>query len=414
MSRSRLFAALSLAVCAFATARADNWPAWRGPTGQGTTAETKLPLKWSAKENVKWKIDLPDAGNSTPIVWGDFVFLTQAADKGKTRSLWCLNRKDGTKVWDKSVAFTGKEQIHGTNTYCAASPVTDGERVIAFHGSAGLHCYDMKGNVKWSKDLGPCDHIWGSAASPVIHNDLVILNFGPHARSFVVAFKKSDGAEVWRTEEYKGSDYFGTWSTPVIANTGKRTEMVMSWPGVVKGHDLETGKVLWSSKGLEKEGGQDRLTYASPLVSEKYVFAAAGYGGAAVAVKTGGAGDVTDTHRLWRASKNPQRIGSGVIVGDFAYVVNEPSVVCIDLRTGKQTWEEKVGTAWGSIVRANDRLYLTTQNAETRVFAAKPDAYEELARNKLDGATTRASIVPSNGDLFVRTYKHLWCIGEKK
>ncbi len=414
MSRPRLFAALVLACAALSTARADNWPAWRGPTGQGSTAETKLPLKWSAKENVKWKIDLPDAGNSTPIVWGDFVYLTQATDKGKTRSLWCLNRKTGAKVWDKSVAFTGKEQIHGTNTYCAASPVTDGERVIVFHGSAGLHCYDMKGNVKWSKDLGPCDHIWGSAASPVIHNDLVILNFGPHAKSFVVALKKADGAEVWRTEEYKGADYFGTWSTPVIANTGKRTELVMSWPGVVKGHDLETGKVLWSSKGLEKEGGQDRLTYTSPLVSEKYVFAAAGYGGAAVAVKTGGAGDVTDTHRLWRAAKNPQRIGSGVIVGDFAYVVNEPSVVCIDLRTGKQTWEEKVGKAWGSIVRAGDRLYLTSENAETRVFAAKPDAYEELARNRLDGATTRASIVPANGDLFVRTYKHLWCIGDAK
>lgn len=413
MSRSRLFAAVALACAALSTARADNWPAWRGPTGQGTTVETKLPLKWSAKDNVKWKIDLPDAGNSTPIVWGEFVFLTQATDKGKTRSLWCLNRKDGSKVWDKSVAFTGKEQIHGTNTYCAASPVTDGERVIVFHGSAGLHCYDLKGKVLWSKDLGPCDHIWGSAASPVIHNDLVILNFGPHAKSFVVALKKADGAEVWRTEEYKGSDYFGTWSTPVIANTGKRTEMVMNWPGVVKGHDPETGKVLWSSNGLEKEGGQDRLTYASPLVSEKYVFAAAGYGGAAVAVKTGGAGDVTDTHRLWRAAKNPQRIGSGVIIGDFAYVVNEPSVVCIDLRTGKQTWEEKVGTAWGSIVRAGDRLYLTAQNAETRVFAAKPDAYEELARNRLDGATTRASIVPANGDLFVRTYKHLWCVGEK-
>jgi hypothetical protein len=414
MSRSRLCAALFLTACALASARADNWPAWRGPTGQGTTAETKLPLKWSATDGVKWKIDLPDAGNSTPIVWGEFVFLTQASDKGKTRALWCLNRNTGAKVWDKSVTFEGKEQIHGTNTYCAASPVTDGERVIVFHGSAGLHCYDIKGNVLWSKDLGPCDHIWGSAASPVIHNELVILNFGPHAQSFVVAFKKADGKEVWRTEEYKGADYFGTWSTPVIANTGKRTELVMSWPGAVKGHDLETGKVLWSSKGLEKEGGQDRLTYASPLVSEKYVFAAAGYGGAAVAVKTGGAGDVTDTHRLWRAAKNPQRIGSGVIVGDFAYVVNEPSVVCIDLRTGKQQWEEKVGTAWGSIVRAGDRLYLTTQNAETRVFAAKSDAYEELARNKLDGATTRASIAPANGDLFVRTYKHLWCIGAKK
>ena len=406
-----------LAACALtlATARADNWPAWRGPTGQGFSAEKNLPTKWSATENVKWKVALPDAGNSTPVVWGDKIFLTQATEKGKKRSLLCLSRKDGSTVWEKTVAFDGKEVIHGTNTYCAASPVTDGERVVAFHGSAGLYCYDFAGKELWKKEFGPCDHIWGSAASPVIYKDLVIHNFGPHAKVFLVALKKTDGTEVWRNDEQKASDYIGSWSTPVVAKAGDRTELVMSWPAQVKSYEPETGKLLWSCKGLEKEGGGDRLTYASALVSDKYVFAAAGYGGAAIGVKTGGAGDVTETHRLFRAAKNPQRIGSGVIVGDHAYVVNEPSVVCIDLKTGKQAWDKPItGGAWGSIVHSDGKLYLTSQRGETLVFAVKPDEYEEIAANKLDGSTTRASIVPSDGELFIRTYKHLWCIAAKK
>ena len=406
-----------LAACALtlATARADHWPAWRGPTGQGFSAEKNLPTKWSATENVKWKVALPDAGNSTPVVWGDKIFLPQATEKGKKRSLLCLSRKDGSTVWEKTVAFDGKEVIHGTNTYCAASPVTDGERVVAFHGSAGMYCYDFAGKELWKKEFGPCDHIWGSAASPVIYKDLVIHNFGPHAKVFLVALKKTDGTEVWRNDEQKASDYIGSWSTPVVAKAGDRTELVMSWPVQVKSYEPETGKLLWSCKGLEKEGGGDRLTYASALVSDKYVFAAAGYGGAAIGVKTGGTGDVTETHRLFRAAKNPQRIGSGVIVGDHAYVVNEPSVVCIELKTGKQAWDKPItGGAWGSIVHADGKLYLTSQRGETLVFAAKPDEYEELAANKLDGSTTRASIVPSDGELFIRTYKHLWCIAAKK
>lgn len=392
-------------------ARADPWPAWRGPTGQGHCREKNLPTKWSATENVKWKIALPDVGNSTPIVWSDKIFLTQATENGKKRSLYCLSRQDGTKLWEKTVVFDGAETIHKTNTYCAASPVTDGERVVVFYGSAGMYCYDFAGNELWKKDFGPCDHIWGSAASPVIHGDLVIHNFGPHAKSFLVALKKTDGREVWRNGAYTGADDFGTWSTPVVANTGSRTEVVMSGPGQVKGYDPATGEELWSSRGLEKEGGKDRLTYSSPLVSEKYVFAAAGYNGAAIALKTGGHGDITVSHRLFRTPQNPQRIGSGVIIGDYVYVVNEPGVACIELKTGKQRWDKPIpGGSWSSLVHADGKLYLTSQRAETFVFAANPNDYEEIAVNKLDGAIMRASIVPSDGEWFLRTYKHLWCI----
>jgi outer membrane protein assembly factor BamB len=414
----RVLAALAFALGAVSLgtpARADNWPAWRGPTGQGATAEKNLPTRWAATESVKWKIELPDAGNSTPIIWGDKIFLTQATDKGKKRSLYCLDRKNGAKLWEQTVAFAGPEKIHATNTYCAASPVTDGERVVVFHGSAGLYCYDFAGKELWKKELGPCDHIWGSAASPIIYKDLVIHNFGPHATTFLIALDKQTGTEVWKSEEQKAADYVGSWSTPVVAKAGGRTELVVSWPAQVKGYEPETGKVLWNAKGLEKEGGNDRLTYTSALVSDKYVFAAAGYGGAAIGVKTGGTGDVTESHRLFRAAKNPQRIGSGVIVGDYAYVVNEPSVACLDLKTGKEQWNKPVnGGSWSSIVHSAGKLYLTSQRGETLVFAANPKEYEEFAVNKLDGSTMRASVAASDGELFLRTYKHLWCIAEKK
>ena len=416
MRLSRLLALSLCLIIAGTVARAENWPGWRGPTGQGFSNEKNLPLKWSATENVNWKIELPDAGNSTPIVWGDKIFLSQATEKGKKRSLWCLNRKDGSKIWEKSVAFDGKEPKHDTNTYCAGSPVTDGERVVVSYGSAGVYCYDLDGKELWHRDFGPCIHIWGNASTPVFHKDLVFLNFGPNEKTFLIAMNKHTGKDVWKNDEIgkKPSEYFGSWSTPVFAEINGRTELVMSWPGVVKSYDPATGSLLWSCRGLEKDKAKDMLTYTSPLVSPDVVVAMAGFGGAAIGVKTGGSGDVTDTHRLWRTPSNPQRIGSGLIIGDYVYAVNQDGPICLELKTGKMKWSERIpGGSWSSMVHANGRLYLIGQQGVTLVMAAKPE-YEELARNELDRATTRASLVPSDGEIFIRTYKHLWCIADKK
>ncbi|MBA4066414.1 MAG: serine/threonine protein kinase [Isosphaera sp.] len=415
MSLPRLLTSLALTLALTLPTAAEDWPAWRGPTGQGHSAEKDPPVKWSATENVRWKVALPDAGNSTPVVWGDKIFLTQATEKGKKRSLWCLARKDGAKLWEKTVTFDGKETIHQTNTYCAASPATDGERVVVSHGSAGLYCYDFAGKELWKKEYGPCDHIWGSASSPVIHKDLVIHHHGPHETTFLVGLRKTDGTEVWRHDEVgkKPEVYYGAWGTPVVAPVGGAERVLMTWPGAVKAHDPATGKVVWSCRGLEKDKAADRLSYASPLVSPDAVVASAGFGGPSVGVTPAGAGDVTDTHRLWRTPNNPQRIGTGVIVGDHVYVVNEPGVACLALKTGKEVWSQAVpGGCWSSIVHAAGRLYIVGQKGETLVLAAKPEL-EVVARNALDGATTRASLVPTGGGFLIRTYTHLWYVGPK-
>jgi outer membrane protein assembly factor BamB len=417
MPRARIAAIGAFLLLAVSVGRAENWPAWRGPTGQGYSNDKNLPTKWSATENVKWKIPLPDDGNSTPVVWGEKIFLTQATEMGKKRSLWCLSRKDGSKLWEKTVAYGGDEPKHQTNTFCASSPVTDGERVVVWHGSAGLYCYDLNSTELWNRNLGTCIHMWGNASSPVIYKDHVILNFGPGERTFLIAINKKNGTDAWKIEERVGTvrEYVGSWSTPVVAEVKGRTELLVSWPAVVKSYEPQTGNLIWSSRGLEKEGGADRLTYASPLVANDVVVAMAGFNGSAIGVKAGGTGDVTDSHRLWRVTKgNPQRVGSGVIVGDHVYSAEENGVACIELKTGKEVWKQPVpGRTWSSLVHADGKLFVVGEQGETFVLAAKPEL-ELIARNQLDGAITRASLVPSEGELLIRTYKHLWCIAEKK
>src|SRR5581483_8700223 len=168
-------------------AQAENWPGWRGPRGDGTSAEKNLPTSWSTQENVRWKVKLPGPGNASPIVWGNRIFLTQSLDKqGTQRAVLCFDRADGKLLWQQAIPFKGEEPTHETNPYCAATPVTDGERVIASHGSAGVVCYDFEGKQLWHRDLGLFLQIWGNAASPILYGDLVILNCGPGERTFLL------------------------------------------------------------------------------------------------------------------------------------------------------------------------------------------------------------------------------------
>ncbi len=423
----RYLCAALIGLCCTVPAAAGNWPAWRGPDGQGHCTEKDVPLTWDAKTNVRWCIDLPDSGNSTPVVWGDRVFVTQAKDKtiwppkggnggeasAETRMLLCFRRGDGKLLWDARVTYKEPEWTHPTNPFCSGSPVTDGERVIVSHGSAGLFCYDFDGNALWKKDVGKMEHLWGNASSPILHGDLCILWVGPGEKQTLLALNKKTGQEVWRHEEMggkdgiKNKDWLGSWCTPIIAQVGDHEELILSAPEKVKGFDPKTGKELWVCNGLGK------LVYTSPLCSKDgIVVAMAGYGGQALAVRAGGSGDVTATHRLWQHKPgNPQRIGSAVIVGDYAYILNDPGTAqCLDLKTGEDRWKKERlgGGTWGSMVAVGDRLYILKADGETLVLTAGPKP-EILARNKI-GEPTKSSLAISDGDVFIRTYKHLWCI----
>jgi len=409
-----------------ANALGANWPAWRGPLGTGVCLETNLPVHWGTKENVLWRITLPERGNSTPVIWGNRVFVTQAVG-GKSahrRTLICFERSTGQQLWQSGTDAIELEPTHETNPYCSASPVTDGETVIVSFGAAGLYAYDFEGHEKWHRDLGPQKHIWGNAASPVIYQDLCILNFGPGERTFLVAVDKKIGKTVWQLDQPGGDSgqkkpgqdkdvWIGSWTTPVIAHIDDHDELLMSFPSRLVSLEPRTGKEQWSCRGLNP------LVYTSPLYSDGVVVAMGGFGGSSLAVKTGGHGDVTETHRLWQIPKTRQRIGSGVISGEYIYIVDDPGIAeCIDLKTGKPVWEQRLSGQgaksdnWSSLVLSGDKLYAINQSGDGFVLRASPK-FEVISTNSI-GEPTIASTAPSDGDLFIRTHKALWCIREKK
>ena len=405
---------LAAAACSLASlspSLADNWPAWRGPTGQGICTETELPTEWSPSENVRWKLPLPGPGNSTPIVWEKRIFLTQATDNGAGRWTWCIDRTGGKITWKKKVEYSGSEPTHATNPYCSASPVTDGERVIVSHGSAGLYCYDLEGEELWRRNLGEFRHIWGNANSPVLYGDSCIINCGPGVRTQLLCLDKKTGKEKWKVPIPGGHEgtggrenWTGSWSTPLVL--GKK--LLVSYPGRLIAFEATTGKELWSCAGLGK------LVYTSPLAREGIAVSMSGFMGPPIAVRLGGKGEITGSHRLWRQERAQQRIGSGVIHKGHIYIHNDPGVLeCIRLKTGESAWKNRLaGKSWSSVVLAGNRIYTADDGGSCFVLSASPD-FKILAKNEL-GERIRASIAVSNGELFIRSYKHLWCISKPR
>lgn len=414
--------------CSFAPAsKFGNWPAWRGPQGTGVSASSPLPLRWSKTENVRWRVSLPEPGNSTPVVWCGRVYVSQPLAKQGKRSLFCFSRYNGKLLWQADVPHADPEPTHETNPYCSSSPVTDGARVIVWHGSAGLYCYDPDGKSLWSVDLGKQTHEWGYGSSPILHKDLCILQFGPGPRSFLVALRKTDGREVWRVNlpqpgddpqaeagvgpdgKSQGGIFHGSWSTPLIIQHDGQDQFIVNEPGRLAAYDPASGRPLWRMRGLGS------LVYASPLWGDGVLVALGGYHSGSLAAKPGGEGDVSATHRLWHSPRSKLRLGSGIIRDGRLFIGDMQNIVqCQDLATGKVLWEERLSAAagkndcWSSMVENQGRIYLMNQSGDTFVFKAGPK-FELLATNSLD-EPTNSSPAPSGADLFLRTHQALWCI----
>jgi len=405
-----------LIISTVSLAEAENWPAWRGSDGLGITQETGLPIRWSTEENVLWRVDLPEPGNSTPIVWNDRLFLTQPVDKDRT--LLCFDRKTGTLLWKSGTTYTLPDRTHPTNPYCSPSPVTDGERVYTGFGSAGVFCYDFDGKEFWKVDLGVQDHEWGSGTSPILFEDLLILQFGPGNRELLVALNKKTGKEVWRVDaphkdQWVGKDkseqLHGSWSTPLIIKSGDRDDLVVYWPHVAVGYNPKTGEERWRCEGFGD------LVYANPAWGEGVLVALGGYGGPSFAFRPEGEGDLTEA-RLWWDKKSRYRLGAGIIREGHLYVPDMGGLVqCYDLLTGDEVWNERLFSSgaqsgsWSSLVLSEDNLYLLNKQGDTFIFKASPK-FELVATNSL-GEPTNSSVVPAYGNLFIRTHDALWCIG---
>ena len=428
MKKSALRAFLPALLCAAQfSLEAANWPAWNGPSGSGVSTETSAPVQWSEQDNVRWKTPLPGGGNSSPVVWGNRVFLTQPLEKEQKLALLCFDRQNGKLLWQSSVPYTEKEQTHPDNPYASPSPVTDGERVVVWFGSLGVYCYDFEGKELWHRPLGKQTHEWGYAASPVLHGKHCFIHFGPGPRSFLTALDKTNGKPAWeveipvskpakRTDGFAGQQngIVGSFSTPIIVQANGRDELVLSLAEQVKAFQPETGKELWSCDGLNP------LVYTSPIYGDGVIVAMGGFLGTTIAVKPGGSGDVTATHRLWQTPRTKNRLGSGVVFNGHVYILNTEGIAeCLELQTGKRVWDERLkgpgakSESWSSMILIGDKIYVLNQSGDTIVLRASPK-FEVIAINSIGSELTNSTLAVSDGDLFIRTYEHLWCISRDK
>jgi outer membrane protein assembly factor BamB len=398
-------------------ANAENWPTWRGEHGDGISTEA-FPTTWNRNENVRWRVDLPEPGNSTPIVWGDRVFVTQPMQDGRRRTLMCFDRETGGLLWQSGVDAVEMEPTHRTNPYCSPSPVTDGERIIAWFGSAGLVAFDFEGKQLWQRPLGSVNHIFGYGQSPVLHDALCLLNFGPGTREFAVAVDKETGEIVWQVDAPRPTaglppggerDIYGTWSTPVVVDE----QAVFCFRDSVLSLNPLTGEEIWKCEGL---GPQMK---ASPVAGDGVLVALGGKDSSTLAVRLGGSGDVTQTHVLWKYDHAKSRLGTGVISSGYLYANRRDGIVeCIELGTGKVVWQKRhrgagqSGDTWSSLFLADGKIYAMNQSADVFVIDASPE-YKLIATNSL-GEHTNATVVGSQGTLLVRTHDALWAIGHSR
>jgi outer membrane protein assembly factor BamB len=385
----------------------------------GVSDEKGLPLKWSSTENIVWRADLPGPGASSPITWRDRVYLTSYSgygleanvgdQKDLRRHLLCLERTSGRVLWKKEFEarlpehkYEGEGSYHG---YAACTPTTDGERLYVTFGISGVYCFDLDGNQLWHVLVGDGIDRWGSGCSPILYGKLLIVNASIESGS-LVALDKLTGNEVWRAGDIKRS-----WNTPFLVAGKDRTELLVSIQDRLLAFDPQSGAALWNADGVHR--------YVCPtVVSHDDVVYAIGGGHTSLAVRTGGTGDVTASHSLWRKTKG-SNVGSPIYHDGHLYWASDKEgiLVCQDAATGETVFQERIeprpGIIWSSPVLADGRLYVVSQRDGTFVFAAKP-SYELLAHNVFaeDGSRTNASPAVSNGQLLLRTDRRLYCIGK--
>ncbi len=403
-------------------ANAADWLGFRGTIGNGIAdAGESPPLTWDESHNVAWKIDLPGTGAGSPIVVDQSVLLNCAEALGQQRSLLCFDIVSGDLRWKRTVQVATAELTHKDNPYCGSTSVSDGHVVVTWHGTGGLHCYALNGQEMWSKDFGEVQHLWGYGNSPIIHDDCVILQSGVGERMFVAALQLSDGEVLWMREEPGGTTsatpadlWVGSWATPAIHDAGDDLLVICAQPTAVVALDRDTGAEVWRCEGLGADRGN--LVYTSPIVARDCVVVMAGYKGPALAVRLGGMGNVTDTHRLWHVTNpNPQRIGSGVVVGEHIYIANADSgtLQCLELQSGQECWQARIagGPHWASTILVGGLLYATNQSGVTRVIRPDPSGYQLVSENDI-GQHVDATPAFANNRIYLRTAEQLWCIAE--
>jgi outer membrane protein assembly factor BamB len=435
LGRSSLVACLALAATSHAAE--PHWSQWRGPDGQGVARDAGVPLEWSDGKNIAWKTPLPGRGHSSPIVWGDRIFLTTAiegelvpgakavrhfeggeefvhpdgvgADRKHTLKLLALDAKAGRILWERTAwEGTPYDTRHKRGSYASPTPATDGTLVYAYFGAEGLYAYDLEGNLAWKWWPGGIATFGvGVGSSPLLYKDLVVLlcDEDNGDASFLVGLNKTTGKEVWRTPRKVQI----SWATPVIVRAGGRDELVTAGFEQVIAYDPATGQQLWRTKGLESNA------VPSPVAGGEVVILSSGHPGKlAMAVQAGGSGDVSDSRVLWRYAKGTAYVPSPVVVDGLVYLMTDKGLLtCLDVKTGAVQYEggrpPVPATFMASPVVVDGRILMMSMDGDTFVIKAGP-AHEVLRTNSL-GEPIAASAAVAGGRLYIRGEKHLFAIG---
>jgi outer membrane protein assembly factor BamB len=439
---SLAFMILSMILIGTGRISAQNWPGWRSD-GSGISPEKNLPMKWSEDEGVKWKIPIPGAGHSSPIVWENRIFVTTAVAEdpnvesfkggvymGGNRNkpdeseyayrIICIDTDQGNILWSKAVTRQNpKTRRHTKNTYASETPVTDGKYIFASFGSVGLYCVDFDGNLIWQRDLGLMRRRsgWGTGSSPVLFRNTVIFNCDSDDDSYIAAFDKATGDPVWRTERKEGA----SWGTPFLFEAEGRTTIVTNATRRMRGYDAVTGKLLW-----ECSGGS-MIPVPSPVAAQGLVFLSSGHSlgflkpQPIIAVRPGASGDITPSRGqsqsdgvAWSYRSGGAYVPSPIAIGEYLYVPQDRgSLTCYEAKTGKVVYEnQKLGTRntiTASPIAGDGKIYVQTEDGECYVVKQGPE-FEILAVNKLEEIFC-ASPAVSSGKIFLRSRKHLYCIG---
>ncbi len=406
-------ASFALAVIALTAPAGDNWPVFRGPNGDGTSDAKSLPTSWNEKKNIKWKLPIPGKAWSSPVVWGNQVWVTNATADGKTLSAVCVDREKGTILHDVKVFSIEKPQFcHAFNSYASSTPVIEDGKIYVHYGSPGTACLDTKtGQKLWERTDFVCDHWRGAGSSPILWKDKLILIFDGHDKQYVAALKKSTGETAWKTDREirytsDDGDIKKAYATAAVLEIDGKPQLVCPSAQCTVAYNPEDGKELW------------RVTHGGMNVSSRPIFAhglmylTSGHNGKLLAVKQGVSGTVEKSDIPWQANRGVPTRPSLLMLKDLIFMVDDKGIAtCLDAKTGKSHWQERLGGEYSaSPVAGAGNVYFCDQNGKTTVVKASAE-FESVAENKLDGSFM-ASPAIAGENLFLRTKTHLYCIGK--
>jgi outer membrane protein assembly factor BamB len=407
---------LSAAVAASAllagAARGEDWPEFRGPTGQGL-AKGALPLEWSDTKNVTWKRPIPGSGWSSPVVHGGRIYLTSAvpagADEGElSLKALCLDGKSGKVLWDKEVFRQGATapRIHWKASHASPTPIVHDGKLYVHFGHQGTACLDLSGKVLWKNDAIKYRPVHGNGGSPALVDDLLVFSCDGADRRFLVALDQKTGKERWRTARSGRAVRGFSFSTPLVITVKGKKQIISAGSDMVGAYEPANGKEIWR---VRYAGGYSVIP--RPVFGQGLVFICTGYESPSLlAIRPDGTGDVTASHVQWRLARGAPHTPSPLLVGEELYIVSDGGIArCLDARTGKQHWQGRIGNAFSaSPIHAHGRVYFQSEDGVGVVLKAGK-TFERLARNDL-GERSLASYAVGDGALFIRTASQLYRI----